>query len=233
MDKKIFNMTVGGLETNCWIYPLETAASGSVPCAVIDPGGDGDRIMAFLDKLSLFPSHILLTHGHFDHILAVPAIVSECRRRAIGIPKIAIHAEDSGFLGPGALARHRHAFASAGGSEYVDEFWQDMPEPDLLPAEGEGVGPFTVLHLPGHTPGSIGLYHAASGSMFSGDTLFRGAFGRTDLPGGSEERLHASLRRLLSLDGRIIVYPGHGPITTIAEERSRYGGPDGETRTAG
>ncbi|MCL2609612.1 MAG: MBL fold metallo-hydrolase [Treponema sp.] len=223
MDKMIFNMTVGDLETNCWIHPLETVGSGPAPCAVIDPGGEGERIMAFLDRLSLFPAYILLTHGHFDHILAVPTLMAECLKRGGDMPKIAVHAGDSGFLGSGALERHRHAFAAVGASQaYVDEFWHDMPEPDVILAEGDEVGPFSVLHLPGHSPGSIGLYHAATGSMFSGDTLFRGAFGRTDLPGGSGEELAASVRRLFSMDGRITAYPGHGPTTTIGEERSAF-----------
>ena len=93
-----------------------------------------------------------------------------------------------------------------------------MPSPDKRLEEGEKIGPFTVLHLPGHTPGSIGLWDEKAGVLFSGDTLFYGNYGRTDLPGGDSAQLFASLKRLLAMDGGIQVYAGHGPATTIGRE---------------
>ena len=222
--QKIHNITVGSIATNCWIYPLE-GNPGS--CAVIDPGEEGGRIIAFLDQLRLTPMYILLTHGHFDHIAAVPALVTEYRKRAAfskegaGI-ELAIHAADGEYLGPDSRSGHCLSMKAAiGNSAYLGAFWEDMPPPDRCLAEGDSIGPFTVLHLPGHTPGSIGLWDRGAGIMFSGDTLFCGDYGRTDLRGGSEEQIFASLKRLFAMNGSIQVYPGHGPSTTIAQEAVR------------
>jgi len=217
MREKVRNIVVGAIATNCWIYPISQGLSGlpngASPCAVIDPGEEGDRIVALLDQLNLFPAHILLTHGHFDHIAAVPALAAKYR------PEIAVHAADAEYLGPDSRAVHCRTFAAAGGdSAYVDGLWRDMPPPDKTLAEGDTVGPFTVLHLPGHTPGSVAFWDKAAGLLFTGDTLFRNGYGRTDLPGGNEPLLFASLNRLFAMDGGIRVYPGHGPETTIAKE---------------
>ena len=219
--QKIYNLTVGAIATNCWIYPLE-GKPGS--CAVIDPGEEADRIIAFLDQQKLVPAYILLTHGHFDHIAAVPAIAAEYRKRMgedAGL-QIAIHTEDAHYLGPSSFPVHTNSMRIAVGStEYLDALWEEMPPADRLLAEGESIGSFTVLHLRGHSPGSIGLWDKGAGILFSGDTLFCGDYGRTDLPGGSEKELFASLRRLFAMDGGIQVCPGHGPATTIAAEAAR------------
>ncbi|MDR0289466.1 MAG: MBL fold metallo-hydrolase [Treponema sp.] len=203
--KEIHNIVVGGISANCWIY-------GD---AVIDPGEEGDRILAFLDQLKLSPKHILLTHGHLDHIGAVPTLAERYGASA----EIAIHAADAEYLGPDSYSAHRESFlAAAGTSIYVDSFWKDMPPHGRLLAEGDTVGPFTVLHLPGHTPGSIGLWDQEAGILFSGDTLFCAGVGRTDLPGGSEKQLYSSLKRLFAMDSSIRVFPGHGPATSIGRE---------------
>ena len=223
-EKNIRQIIVGGIATNCWIYPLDKPSSdGIAPCAVIDPGDEGDRIIALLDQLNLFPSHILLTHGHFDHIAAVPALAREYRQRN-GLPgqagpEIVIHAGDAEYLGPDSRPAHYRTFRSAGGrSAYIDELWDDMPSPGRILAEGDTAGPFTVLHLPGHTAGSVGFWDKKAGVLFTGDTLFQNGYGRTDLPGGNEDLLFASLNRLFAMDGGIKVYPGHGSTTTIAQE---------------
>lgn len=219
MQEKIHHITVGFIATNCWIYPLDTgsAADGLSPCAVIDPGEEGERIIEYLTRLNLFPTYILLTHGHFDHIGAVPALVVK-----YGSPEIAIHAEDAEYLGPNSYPVHCRSFkAAAGDSAYINALWEEMPVPGRILAEGDEIGPFTVLHLPGHTPGSIGLWDKKAEILFSGDTLFCGGFGRTDLPGGSETQLLASLKRLFAMDGNIQVYPGHGPLTSMHYEAAR------------
>jgi len=223
-EKNIRQIVVGGIATNCWIYPLDGPShDGLAPCAVIDPGEEGDRIIALLDQLNLFPSHILLTHGHFDHIAAVPALVREYQRRNAlakeGGPEISIHAGDAEYLGPNSRPVHCRTFNAAGGnSAYIDALWEDMPPSGRTLAEGDTAGPFTVLHLPGHTPGSVGFWDKKAGVLFTGDTLFRDGYGRTDLPGGNDALLSASLNRLFAMDGGIKVYPGHGSTTSIAQE---------------
>jgi glyoxylase-like metal-dependent hydrolase (beta-lactamase superfamily II) len=95
----------------------------------------------------------------------------------------------------------------------------EMPDASVLLDEGDTLGPFRVLHLPGHSPGSIGLLWEEEKVLISGDTLFRAGMGRTDLPGGDGKLLDASLERLFKLDGDTRVYPGHGETTTIGRER--------------
>jgi glyoxylase-like metal-dependent hydrolase (beta-lactamase superfamily II) len=207
-EKSPTHVTVGDIATNCWIYPLS-----NTECALIDPGAEPDRIMARLESLRLKPVSILLTHGHFDHIAALP------RLAAAYAPVIAIHREDAEYLGPGSFQVHCRSFtAAAGNADYVNALWEDMPSPAVLLAEGDTIGPFRVLHLPGHTPGSAAFYDEAANLLFSGDTLFRGDYGRTDLPGGDTAKIMASLKRLFAMDKAIRVYPGHGPATTIGEE---------------
>jgi glyoxylase-like metal-dependent hydrolase (beta-lactamase superfamily II) len=101
----------------------------------------------------------------------------------------------------------------------VDSLWKPLPPAGRLLAGGDTIGPFTVIHTPGHTPGSVCFYDDEAGVLFSGDTLFRGGYGRTDLPGGSWSKLEQSLKLLLAMDGDITVCPGHGPATTIGTER--------------
>jgi glyoxylase-like metal-dependent hydrolase (beta-lactamase superfamily II) len=223
---QIDHITVGEIATNCWFYPLNEKE-----CAVIDPGAEPDRIIARLNQLHLRPAYILLTHGHFDHIAALPRLAAAFaggqttkvqNEPGQAAPVIAIHRLDAQYLGPASNALHRHSFTiAAGNAAYVDEFWEDMPSADRELEEGDKIGPFTVLHLPGHTEGSAGFYDEAAGVLFSGDTLFRGDYGRTDLPGGSDEKIFASLKRLFALNGDIRVFPGHGPATSIKEEAAR------------
>ena len=215
--KNITCLTVGLIATNCWLYPL-----GEKEAAVIDPGAGEDLILSTLKKLNLTPRYILLTHGHFDHIAALPELLAACP----GKPQIAIHKLDSKYLGPDAYNVHRpNIIAAMGDTSYVDIFLppgkKDMPPADFLLEEGGTIGPFTVLHLPGHTSGSAAFWDKDEGVIFTGDTLFKGNYGRTDLSDGSERDIFDSLRRLFAMDGSIEVYPGHGETTTIAREASR------------
>ncbi len=193
---------VGALETNCYlVYCDETRA-----CAVIDPGADPEKIIASIADLELKPVIVLNTHGHVDHIGGNSDIV-----RKYGVP-LAMHAADTGMLQV---------------SDYIELSLllgaKNSPEPDRLLAEGDemsfGRASLRVIHLPGHTPGSVGF--VAGGILFSGDTLFCGGVGRTDLPGGSWKDLERSIReRILTLPEETIVLPGHGPWTTVEQERN-------------
>jgi glyoxylase-like metal-dependent hydrolase (beta-lactamase superfamily II) len=210
-ERSFTHITVGDIATNCWIYPLS-----ETECAVIDPGAEADKIIARLKSLRLNPAYILLTHGHFDHIAALPQLAAAYA--AVSAPAIAIHRDDADYLGAASYAAHYRSFAAAGGAGYVEALWEDMPPPTVLLSEGDTIGPFRVLHLPGHTPGSIGFYDEEAKVLFSGDTLFHGDYGRTDLPGGDTAKIMASLKRLFTLDAEIRICPGHDETTTIGEE---------------
>jgi glyoxylase-like metal-dependent hydrolase (beta-lactamase superfamily II) len=194
-------VVVGALETNCYlVYCEETRA-----CAVIDPGADAEKIIAAIADLELKPAVVLNTHGHVDHVGANSDIV-----RKYGAP-LAIHRADTGMLKV---------------SDYIELSLllgaKDSPAPDRLLADGDevefGLASLRVIHTPGHTPGSVGFVHG--GLLFSGDTLFCGGVGRTDLPGGSWKEIERSIReRILNLPGETVVLPGHGPRTTVEQER--------------
>ena len=168
---------------------------------LIDPGDD----LPTLARLAGGIKAILLTHGHFDHMLAA----EELQKRT-GVP-VYVHPLDAPMLSDASLSAYNPEVSS-------------LPQPGHIActAYPESLFGFRVLHTPGHTPGSVCLYHEAEKVLFSGDTLFRAGFGRTDLAGGSMHQLLSSLRTLLALPRDIKVYPGHGESTTIDEECRRY-----------
>jgi hydroxyacylglutathione hydrolase len=203
-------LVVGQLKTNCYLVACEHTREA----LIIDPGDDADEIMAALASLGagsqLAPfqaRHIVLTHFHFDHILAAEAL-----RLKTGA-SLAIHRDDADALSdPPALFRYFSPGALRG------------LKADRLLEDGEmlHVGELVVqvLHTPGHSPGGIALWIATEGIVFGGDTLFREGVGRTDFPGCSAEELLRSIReRLFALPDETVVYPGHGPATTIGHER--------------
>jgi glyoxylase-like metal-dependent hydrolase (beta-lactamase superfamily II) len=229
---------VGALATNCWIYPFEYAGSGQEspdgsgdqagrPCAVIDPGADEEAIISLLESRGLYPAYILLTHGHFDHIGALGLLAAHYDEK----PIIAMHRSDAAKIGRNAYKAHKSDFdfmnipdweISGPMGRYMKVLKDGLPEPARLLEDGDRVGPFTVMHLPGHSPGSIGFYDEDQGLVFGGDVLFQDGIGRTDLPGGNWNEMVKSLKRLFTLKADTVVYPGHGPATTLARERRQF-----------
>ena len=185
---KIHNLILGMYQVNCYIVHNEEETR----CVIIDPGYEPEKILQYLQDHNLQAEAILLTHGHFDHVGGVKDLVADTDCRA--------------FLHPD---EHSMPRALTAGELYAT---------DAYPGQFEIAGMhFTVLHTPGHTPGSVCLIVADA--MFSGDTLFAGSCGRTDLPGGDWDRIQSSLHTLRDLPGDYRVFPGHGEDTTLAQER--------------
>jgi len=183
-------LTLGAYQTNCYIIWNE----GSDACVIIDPGYNPDTILTRVGLLGKQVEAILLTHGHFDHVGGVKAIAE-----TTGC-KVYLCTED--------LAMPQQF--TAGKLLYTDSY----KEGDVLELAGLTV---KVLHTPGHTMGSVCLL--TEDTLFAGDTLFQGSCGRTDLPGGDWAQILQSLRRLKELPENTRVFPGHGPDTTIGEEK--------------
>jgi glyoxylase-like metal-dependent hydrolase (beta-lactamase superfamily II) len=177
-----------------------------------------------LEKLNLYPTHILLTHGHFDHIGALPDVASYYEAQGAHAA-VAVHQADALYLGRDSRDAHRRCWFAAGGdAAYIEAYWKPQPEPARLLQEGARIGSLRALHTPGHTPGSVSFFDEDARILFSGDCLFKNAIGRMDLPGGDARLMRESLNRLFSLGDDVTVYPGHGGTTVMGMER-RFHGP--------
>lgn len=205
---EIETLVVGQLATNSYlIWDKDKKA------LIIDPGDSGGYITEKIHFLKLRPRMIIATHGHFDHVLAAFEL-----KHTFKIP---------------FLMSKKDAFIL----NYMQKsarFWLNLKNELLTPPpkigqflkEGDqiklGKNTFKILATPGHTPGSLSLYCPKENLLFSGDTLFANGFGRTDLPGGSEEKLLKSLKKLFKLPPKTRVLSGHGPETTIEVERKNF-----------
>ena len=188
---KIQTVIVGALEVNCYIvYDSETKEA-----LIIDPGDEADRIIEAVKALGVTPKGILLTHAHVDHIRGVGAVSA-----AFNLP-VWIHEADRVYY------------------ESPDNAILPWPKPVDTPPQLPN-HPFEVIETPGHTPGGVCFYFKNEKQLFSGDTLFRGTYGRTDFPGGSAQKLFSSIRtKLFTLPDDINVWPGHNDATTIGDEK--------------
>ena len=200
LTAKIHTLVVGRLQTNCYIVQSKTEG------IVVDPGDEPERILRFVKDVEATPSRIVATHTHFDHVLGVNEV-----RRATKAPFM-IHRDDLSML-QSMQSRVRQIMGfEVPPPPKVDGYLRDG---DSLKLGDETI---RVLHTPGHSPGSISL--AGEGFVLTGDTLFNQSIGRTDLPGGDLGILLRSIKeRLFKLDDETVVYPGHGPETTIGDEK--------------
>ena len=197
----IKSLVVGPLQVNCFVVSDEKTGESMV----IDPGDEPDRIIDVIKGNGLKVKYIICTHAHFDHVGGIAELKDETDAR------IVIHQEE------------RELYNSA-----MDQaaFWgyelAPLPEPDMFVQEGDrleiGDLKFEILHTPGHSPGGICLY--GEGVVFTGDTLFAGSVGRTDFYGGDMNKLKKSFSRLMSLPPDTKVFPGHGPASSISQEKA-------------
>ncbi|MDQ3762648.1 MAG: MBL fold metallo-hydrolase [Actinomycetota bacterium] len=206
--------TAGSFQANCFVL----AAEAGGPCVVVDPGeGSEQPLDELLRQHRLNPVAVLLTHGHFDHIFAVTPVCD-----GNDIPAW-IHPEDRVLLSDPLRALSADARQFFGGRVQLREPREVRALADGTSLELAGLT-FAVDHTPGHTRGSVTFRSVTGdggGLLVSGDTLFAGSIGRTDLPGGDHGQMLASLRdKILVLDDETVVLPGHGPTTTIGRERA-------------
>jgi hydroxyacylglutathione hydrolase len=199
LEENVRCLGVGMLEGNCFLVRCGASGEG----AVIDPGDEGERIAEEAKAFGIRPEAVLLTHGHIDHTNAADFL-----RERFGA-KVLCHALDA------PMVRGEDGESLFGLERTPCEVDREVGDGEVIAV---GQCRFRVLHTPGHTQGSV--CYLLDGLIFSGDTLFKGSIGRTDLPGGSDHQMLESLnKRIAALDGKTVVYPGHGPATTIAHEK--------------
>jgi glyoxylase-like metal-dependent hydrolase (beta-lactamase superfamily II) len=205
MPLKAAIVPVTPFQQNCTLIWDEASKAG----AVVDPGGDLDRIEAGIAKAGIAPEKILLTHGHIDHAGAATAL----KEKLGGVPIEGPHKADK-FLLDG-LPEQGRSFGLMDVRSVAPDRW--LEEGDRVTAAG---ATFSLLHCPGHSPGSVVFVNAAQRFALVGDVLFRGSIGRTDFPYGDHAALIAAIKtKLLPLGDDFVFICGHGPMSTIGEER--------------
>lgn len=204
----IKTIQVGELRTNCYI----AASEKTKEALIIDPGDEADKIIEVIDSMSLKPKLIVNTHAHPDHVGGNAALAER-----YGI--VAALGED----GYKMIGEFKGYFESFSGIKTEDlAIKKLLNDSDVIDVGGIK---FNVIKTPGHSRGSVCLFvrpKEGSPVLFSGDTLFAGTYGRTDIPGGSEDEMTGSINRLMKLPDDTVVYPGHGFPTNIGEERKLY-----------
>ena len=203
---KIDRLVLGAYETNCYILRNSETARDSL---IVDTGLEAGELVDFLRRDELNPLAVVLTHGHADHINGLGVL-----RKNYPEIEVYIHKADAGLL-TNDQDNLSFLLARTFSAEPADSF---IEEGDVIEQAGIKL---EVLHTPGHTPGGICLYSKDEQIIFTGDTMFAGSVGRTDMTGGSITQLIKSIKeKLCVLPDETIVYPGHGPQTTIGQEKA-------------
>ena len=192
-------LRLGQIGTNCYIFRRE----GGYRCGIVDPGDQGEQVARWLVEKGLEAEAVLLTHGHFDHILGIPGLREEW-------PDLPVYCHPADLGGGDTTSLFGETFPT------VRSFGDITPYREGDTVEVDGIR-LEVLDTPGHTPGSVTL--RAENVLFTGDTLFAGSMGRTDLPGGDEGEIMRSFKRLGELEGDYQVLPGHEGQSTLERER--------------
>jgi len=201
MHMQVETLTLGPFATNCFVISNDDGGA-----LIVDPGSDAPEILDLIDRKQLKVELILVTHGHMDHVGALAAVAS-----SLDVP-VAMPSADA-----------RWAFTPM--NAMPPYFDTPVAPPEIARDLVEGqewidIGMrYRILELPGHTPGHVAFYFEDEGVIFSGDVLFQGSCGRVDLPGGDGPTLMRSLRRMAALPDATRVYCGHGPSTTVGDEK--------------
>ena len=199
-------IAVGPFQCNCSIIGCEKTKEA----IIIDPGDEAETIIALVQKHGLKPKYLLHTHAHLDHVGATKLVKDQCRG------EICLHRDDQ-FLYDNVAMQASLFFLPTPPTTKVDQY---VEEGDALQF---GKYKIEILHTPGHTPGSVTFYLVAENKplLFTGDTLFLGSIGRTDLWGGDYATILKSIKtKLFDFDAQTKVYPGHGPATTLGQEKN-------------
>ncbi|WP_416149381.1 MBL fold metallo-hydrolase [Salipaludibacillus sp. HK11] len=197
-------LSLGPLQTNGFVIYKD-----SNHALMVDPGGDEERLFDWLNDQGLSISAIILTHAHFDHIGAVEAV-----RKKYGCPVYVHKLEDQWLVDP-----QLNGSGLFSGIDEINANKADYHFPNEGPFQLEGFE-CELFETPGHSPGSVSFYFPEERVIFSGDVLFRGGVGRTDLPGGNQDTLMDTIHeKMLKLPDETVVANGHGPVTTIGDEK--------------
>ena len=204
MATQVHTIVVGPFAVNCYLLRNRTTSEG----VIIDPGAEPDVITQEIDEYEMYPRAILLTHGHGDHIAAVTEL-----KKQYSVPLYIGSGEEELLADP-----------SANISAFFDRPIV-APKPDHVVTDSQVIRVagivLMVLATPGHTSAGVTYFDEENGCLFCGDTLFAGSIGRADLPGGNHQQLIESIQtKIMTLPDSVILYPGHGPRTTVGTERN-------------
>lgn len=208
---------VGSLYTNAYLV-----STGKKECMIIDPGADAPLLLTRLEVLNVIPTAIVFTHGHLDNTSAARAIIEHYSDRVAKM-EVGIHRSDRSYLPPKGEQTNRDLFEPLGpdAMKAFEMLYDGLPKPTFFLKDGDPVldTDFVTIHTPGHSQGSVCLYSEERGALFSGDTLFFNAIGRTDVVGGDIEKLTRSIQKsLFELPPETRLFPGHGPNSSLERE---------------